>query len=67
MLFLGLDLGTTNVKAIAVDVHGTIVAQSSTPVTRTTTPDGGVEQDIDQIWDATCEATICISGMMNDE
>lgn len=53
MMFLGLDLGTTNVKALAVDAHGTIVAQGVAPVTRTTTPDGGVEQDIDQIWDAT--------------
>ncbi len=57
-MFLGLDLGTTNVKALAVDARGTVVAQGSAPVTRTTTPDGGVEQDIDQIWDATCEA-IC--------
>ncbi len=55
-MFLGLDLGTTNVKALVVDTDGTIVAQGSAPVTRTTTPDGGVEQNIDQIWDATCEA-----------
>ena len=56
MMFLGLDLGTTNVKAMVVDAHGAIVARGSSPVTRTTTPHGGVEQDIDQIWDATCEA-----------
>ncbi len=67
MLLLGLDLGTTNVKALAVDVHGTIVAQSSTPVTRTTTPDGGVEQDVDQIWDATCEAIRQASGQVSAE
>ncbi len=56
MMFLGLDLGTTNVKALVVDIRGTIVAQGSAPVLRTTTPDAGVEQDIDQIWDATCQA-----------
>ncbi len=56
MLFLGLDLGTTNVKALVVDTTGNVVAQGSSPVTRTTTPDGGVEQNIDQIWEATCEA-----------
>ena len=57
-MYLGLDLGTTNVKALAVDTQGSIVAQGSAPVHRTTTPNGGVEQDIDQIWDATCKA-IC--------
>ncbi len=66
MLFLGLDLGTTNVKALVVDSGGAIVAQGAAPVTRTTTPDGGVEQDIDQIWDATCrairEAVACVAA-----
>ncbi|MBN1591298.1 MAG: FGGY-family carbohydrate kinase [Pirellulales bacterium] len=55
-MFLGLDLGTTNVKVLVVDLDGAIVAQSSAPVERWTTPGGGVEQDIDQIWDATCQA-----------
>ncbi len=55
-MFLGLDLGTTNVKALVVDARGAIVAQGSSPVLRTTTPDAGVEQDIEQIWDATCRA-----------
>jgi len=55
-MFLGLDLGTTNVKVLVVDRDGSIAAEGSAPVKRTTTPDGGVEQDIDQIWDATCEA-----------
>ena len=55
-MFLGLDLGTTNVKSLVVDPGGSIVAQGSAPVTRSTTPDGGVEQDIDQIWEATCRA-----------
>ena len=55
-MFLGLDLGTTNVKALAVDGRGAVVAQGSAPVERTTTPAGGVKQDIDQIWAATCQA-----------
>ena len=55
-MFLGLDLGTTNVKVLVVDRDGSIAAEGSAPVTRTTTPDGGVEQDINQIWNATCEA-----------
>ncbi|NLE38411.1 MAG: FGGY-family carbohydrate kinase [Pirellulaceae bacterium] len=55
-MFLGLDLGTSNVKALAVDATGQIVAQGSAPVERFETPDGGIEQDIEQIWDATRRA-----------
>ena len=55
-MYLGIDLGTTNVKALAVDTRGTIVVHGSASVQRTTTPDGGVEQSIEQIWNATCQA-----------
>ncbi len=67
MMFLGIDLGTTNVKALAVDARGTIAAQGSAPVNRTTTPDGGVEQDIDQIWEATCQAIREAVGQVSSE
>jgi xylulokinase len=39
-----------------VDDHDRIVATGAAPVERFTTPDGGIEQDIEQIWDATCAA-----------
>lgn len=55
-MFLGIDLGTTNVKAVMVDRDGRIAAGGSAPVQRQCTPDGGVEQDIDQIWSAACQA-----------
>ena len=55
-MYLGVDLGTTNVKAVVVDGHGRIVAEGSSPVQRFCTPDGGVEQDIEEIWTATCIA-----------
>jgi sugar (pentulose or hexulose) kinase len=55
-MFLGIDLGTTNVKALVVDRAGKIVATGSAPVDRQCTPDGGVEQDIEQIWRAACQA-----------
>jgi xylulokinase len=51
-MFLGLDLGTTNVKAVVVDADGQVVADGSAPVERFYTHDGGVEQDIEQIWQA---------------
>lgn len=55
-MFLGLDLGTTNVKALVVDGDGRVVAEGSAPVERVSTPDGGVEQDIDEIEAATLRA-----------
>ncbi len=55
-MFLGLDLGTTNVKAVVVDRDGRVVADGSASVDRYHTPDGGVEQDIYEIWDAACAA-----------
>ncbi len=55
-MFLGIDLGTTNVKALVVDRSGAVVASGSAPVDRQYTPDGGVEQDIEEIWRATCRA-----------
>lgn len=53
-MFLGVDLGTTNVKALVVDAEGRVVAEGSASVQRYCTPDGGVEQDIEEIWEATC-------------
>jgi xylulokinase len=57
-MYLGLDLGTTHVKAAVVDRQRRVVGTGSVAVDRFHTPDGGVEQDIEQIWTATC-AAIC--------
>ena len=55
-MYLGFDLGTTNVKALAVDDSGRIVGAGSAPVDRFCASDGGVEQDIEQIWQSACTA-----------
>jgi len=55
-VYLGLDLGTTNIKALAVNPQGKIVARGAQEVPLIHTPDGGVEQDIEQIWQATLKA-----------
>ena len=55
-MFVGLDLGTTNIKAVLVDAAGAVIARSGAPVGIVHTPDGGVEQDIDDIWSATLTA-----------
>ena len=54
-MYLGFDLGTTNVKAVVIDDRRRVVATGSAPVERLLTPDGGIEQDIEQIWDAVCK------------
>lgn len=55
-MLLGLDLGTTNIKALTVENDGRIVSRASRSVSLNHTPDGGIEQDIDEIWQATIEA-----------
>lgn len=55
-MLLGLDLGTTNIKALCVAEDGTVVSRSSSPVDIQHLPDGAVLQDIEQIWQATLEA-----------
>lgn len=55
-MYLGFDVGTTNVKAMVVDDERRVVTTGSAPVERFATPDGGVEQDIEQIWTAACAA-----------
>lgn len=55
-MLLGLDLGTTNIKALCVADDGSIVSQGSAPVGIQHQSDGAVEQDIDEIWQATLDA-----------
>ena len=55
-MFLGLDLGTTNVKAVVMDGEGTVVAQGAVGVERFHAEGGGIEQDIENIWQGACRA-----------
>lgn len=52
-MLLGLDLGTTSVKAVLARTDGCIVARASTPLRLLHVADEGVEQDIEEIWSAT--------------
>jgi xylulokinase len=49
-LYIGLDLGTTNIKAVVVEEDGRIVSSGSAPVAIQYGSDGAAEQDIDDIW-----------------
>jgi len=55
-MLLGLDLGTTNIKALVVRPDGTIAAEGAAPVQLIHTSDGGVEQNIEDIWQSTLRA-----------
>ena len=55
-MFIGLDLGTTNIKALLVAPDGGVRGRASAPVGLIHTPDGGVEQDVEEIWSATLDA-----------
>jgi xylulokinase len=55
-LFLGLDVGTSGVKAILVARDGAVVASAVTPLAMRTPHPGWAEQDPDDWWDATVDA-----------
>ena len=55
-MLLGLDLGTTNVKAVVADRGGHVAARGSAPVSLAHVGTDGVEQDIEEIWSATLSA-----------
>ncbi len=55
-MLLGLDLGTTNVKAVAVEADGRVLARGAAPVAVHHGADGQLEQDICQVWSAMLSA-----------
>ncbi len=56
-MFLGLDIGTSCVKAVVIDLSGAVVAQSSSPLTVSRPQPLWSEQDPEDWWQAT-NATI---------
>ncbi len=55
-LLLGLDLGTTNIKAYIVTMDGTVVSSGSAAVGITYAADGTAEQNLEDIWGGTVTA-----------
>jgi xylulokinase len=55
-MLLGLDLGTTNVKAAVMDLAGQVLGQGSAPVRLLPGAKGDVEQDLEEIWSAALAA-----------
>jgi xylulokinase len=56
-LFLGLDVGTSGVKALLVGPTGAIAASATTPLTLSTPKPGWAEQNPEDWWDA-CTGSI---------
>lgn len=55
-MLLGLDLGTTNIKALVATQSGRWLNQGACPVRLFHVGDGRVEQDLEEIWTATLSA-----------
>ena len=54
--FLGVDVGTSGVKAILIDAAGEVLAAAVTPLQLSTPQPGWAEQDPDAWWSATAAA-----------
>src|SRR5690349_3377994 len=52
---IGIDVGSTNLKAVLVDVDGHVVGAASRAL-RTATDGAAVGQDADELWARLCEA-----------
>ncbi|MEA3178518.1 MAG: xylulokinase [Gammaproteobacteria bacterium] len=57
-MYLGIDIGTSGVKAVLVDDSGAIVGQSSAPLVVDRPQPGFSEQDPESWWQATVSAVI---------
>ncbi len=55
-MFLGVDIGTSSVKAVVVDEHGIVVADASVPLAVSRPKPGFSEQEPDDWWEGTLAA-----------
>ena len=55
-MFLGIDVGTSSVKAVIVDEHDAVVAQASAPLAVNRPQPLYSEQDPEAWWQATVNA-----------
>ena len=60
--FLGLDVGTSGVKAILVATSGEVVASATTPLTMATPRPGWAEQDPEAWWQASIASVRAVLG-----
>jgi xylulokinase len=59
-VFLGIDIGTSGVKAVVVSAAGTVLGQASAPLSVSRPHDLWSEQNPDDWWTATCAAVTAL-------
>jgi xylulokinase len=65
-LLVGVDFGTTNIKAIVFDVHGQPVAQASRPTPTRYPQPGRAYYEPEELWQRTVEALRQATGQIED-
>ncbi|PXW96557.1 erythritol kinase (L-erythritol 4-phosphate-forming) [Sphaerotilus hippei] len=63
-LLIGIDAGTSVIKAVAFDLGGRQIAVASTPNRVLHGPDGAAEQDLDGTWDDTAATLRALAGQV---
>lgn len=63
-LFVGLDLGTSALKAVAIDAAGHVRAQAAAAYETQSPQDGWTEQRPDDWWRACCEAVASLGAQV---
>src|SRR5258706_5659899 len=64
---LGLDIGTTGVRCLAVDEHGTVTAETSEEYPISSPRPGWSEQHPQDWWEATCKVIAEMRAAIGDE
>jgi sugar (pentulose or hexulose) kinase len=65
-LLVGIDAGTSMVKAVAFDRHGRQVAVTALPNAYADVGGGGVEQDMARTWDDTARVLRSLAEQVDD-
>lgn len=65
-LLVGVDVGTTNIKAIVFDLHGQPVAQASVPTPTRIPRPAWADYDPEELWQRTAEALRQASDSLDD-
>ena len=65
-MFLGIDIGTSGVKAVVVSVGGAVLGQASAALSVSRPHDLWSEQNPDDWWTATCAAVVALDPALRD-
>ncbi|WP_034300686.1 xylulokinase [Herbaspirillum sp. RV1423] len=66
-MYLGIDLGTSEVKAVVIDAEGELLALAGTSLTVSRPHPRWSEQDPQQWWQAACDTVAKLRAQLGDE